>query len=109
MQAIPNKYKNEAYSTSDLVEYQGGDIKLEKILLDKLRNKIKDNDVPLKHSTVVFKFNVSSKGKVREVNIQSLVTPELESRIKKTIFELSSWDKGRKRIPKDYTVYITFR
>lgn len=109
MQAIPNKYKNEAYSSSDLVEYQGGDTKLEEILLEKFRNKIKDKDVTLKHSTVVFKFNVSSKGKIREVNIQSLVTPELESRIKKTVFNLSSWDKGRKRIPKDYTVYITFK
>ena len=109
MQAIPNKYKNEFYKTSELVEYQGGDKKLEEVLLKKLKGQIKENDIPQKYSSVVFKFNVSSKGKVREVDVQSLVTPELESKIKKTVIDLSSWNKGKKRIPKDYTVYITFK
>lgn len=107
--STPIKYKNEPYSFSDLVAYYGGKDELETDLINQLKGKIKDSDVPEKHSTVVFKFEVSSKGKVREINILSIVAPELEQRIKETTTELNSWKKGKKRIPQEYTVYITFK
>jgi len=91
------------------VEYQGGDRALEKTIFKKLKPHINDKDIPKEQSTIVFTFNVTSKGKVKTVDIQSLVTSELEERIKTEVLDLSSWDKGKKRIPKDYTVYITFK
>lgn len=109
LQTIPNKFKNENYTASDLVEYQGGDRALEKTIFKKLKPHINDKDIPKEQSTIVFTFNVTSKGKVKTVDIQSLVTSELEERIKTEVLDLSSWDKGKKRIPKDYTVYITFK
>lgn len=106
---VPNKYKNENYSFSDLVDYNGGNKTLEKELWNKLKGKIKDTDIPETNSSIVFKFTVSSKGKVKDISIQSLVTVELEELIKETTLNLDSWNKGKKRIPVDFTVYITFK
>lgn len=109
MSQVPNKFKNENYSLSDLVDYNGGNKMLEKELWNKLKGQIKDSDIPKTNSSIVFKFTVTSKGKIKDVNIQSLVTLELEELIKETTLNLSSWNKGKKRIPVDYTVYITFK
>ena len=109
MSQVPNKFKDEKFSLSDLVAYNGGNKVLEKELWENLKGKIKDTDIPKSNSSIVFKFTVTSKGKVKDVNIQSLVTVELEELIKQTTLNLNSWNKGKKRIPMDYTVYVTFK
>ena len=106
---VPDKFKGENYTMSDLVSYNGGETQLESKLLEKLKGNIKDSDIPKNHFSVVFKFSVSSKGKVKDINIQSLVTPELEQLIVEHTNNLYQWNKGKKRIPLDYTVYITFK
>jgi len=106
---VPDKFKGENYTMSDLVSYNGGETQLELMLLDKLKGNIKDSDIPKNHFSVVFKFSVTSKGKVKDINIQSLATPELEQLIIEHTRNLHQWNKGKKRIPLDYTVYITFK
>ena len=109
LKQVPNKYKNEAYSTNDLVDFYGGNKNLEKELLTKLKGKIKDTHIPKKNTSIVFKFSVTSNGKIKDINIQSLVNIELEEIIKETALNLTTWTKGSKRIPVIYTVYITFK
>ena len=108
-ESVANKFKDLDYGLSDLVSYSGGKKELEKHLFEKLKDKVKDTDVPKRNSSIVFKFNVTAKGKVQEVNVLSLVSPELEQIIKETTLNLINWNKGKKRIPRDYTVYITFK
>ena len=109
LKQVPDKYKNEAYSTNDLVDFYGGNKNLEKELLGKLKGKIKDTHIPKKNTSIVFKFNVTSDGKINEINIQSRVNIELEEIIKQTAINLTTWTKGSKNIPVIYTVYITFK
>ncbi len=107
--SVDPKYKNETYDLSSLVAYDGGNQLLEKELFSKLKDKVKDSDIPQRNSSVVFKFTVTPKGKVKEVNVQSITTPELEQIITDVTMNLTSWNKGSKRIPVDYTVYLTFK
>lgn len=109
LKQVPDKYKNEAYSTNDLVDFYGGNKNLEKELLTKLKGKIKDTHIPKKNTSIVFKFNVTSDGKINDINIQSRVNIELEEIIKQTAINLTTWTKGSKNIPVIYTVYITFK
>lgn len=109
MKTVDSKYKNQNYSLSSLVAFDGGEKNLERIILDKLKGKIKDEDIPQNNFSVVFKFTVNSRGKIKDVNVQSIVAPEVEQLIKETIFNLSNWNKGDKRIPVNYTVYVTFK
>ena len=107
--SVDPKYKNETYDLSSLVSYDGGNQLLEKELFSKLKDKVKDSDIPQRNSSVVFKFTVTPKGKVKEVNVQSITTPELEQIITDATMNLTSWNKGSKRIPIEYTVYLTFK
>lgn len=109
MKSIDPKYKNQSYSLTDLVGYFGGDKQLEKELLKKLKGRIGDEDIPKNNFSVVFNFTVTARGKVKEVTVQSIVAPKVESLIQEAVFNLSDWNKGDKRIPIDYTVYVTFK
>ena len=71
--------------------------------------QIKDDDIPSASSTIVFNFEVTSRGKVKKVSVQSRTTPELENVIIKTIEGLDSWKKGSKRASKNYSVFVTFK
>ena len=109
LKQVPDKYKNEEYTADDLVDFSGGDKNLEKELLLKLKGKIKDTHVPNKNNSIVFKFSVTSNGKIKDLNIQSRVNIELEEIIKETALNLTTWIKGNKKIPVIYTIYITFK
>lgn len=109
IKTVPHKYKGANYQINDLVDYYGGTTALEKELYALLKGNIKNDDIPKSNSSVVFKFEVTAKGKVKAVDVQSVTTPELSERIKNTILELDNWDKGKKRIPLEYTVYVTFK
>lgn len=109
MKSVDPKYKNQSYNLTDLVGYFGGDKQLEKELLKKLKGRIGDEDIPKNNFSVVFNFTVTARGKVKEVTVQSIVAPKVESLIKEAVFNLSDWNKGDKRIPIDYTVYVTFK
>ena len=109
LKQVPDKYKNEEYSTYDLVDFLGGDKNLEKELMLKLKGKIKDVHVPSENSSIVFKFSVTPNGKIKDVNIQSRVNIELEEIIKETALNLTTWIEGGKKIPVIYTIYITFK
>lgn len=106
---VDQKYKDLQYSFADLVSYSGGKSALEKELFSQLKDKVKDTDVPERNSSIVFKFNVSQKGKVKDLNVLSIVSPELEQIIQETTINLSNWNKGKKRIPRSYTIYVTFK
>lgn len=106
---IPEKHKGESYSFSDLIDYNGGVKRMEKDLFAMLIGKVNDSDIPSKHSTIVFNFNVTHRGKVKDVSIQSVVSPELEVLLNEAVLSLSDWSKGSKRISKNYTVYVTFK
>tara|TARA_B100000401_G_scaffold322759_1_gene223606 strand:+ start:825 stop:1760 length:936 start_codon:yes stop_codon:yes gene_type:complete len=109
LKQVPDKYKGELYSENDLVDFYGGNKNLEKELLNNFKGKIKDTHIPKKNTSIVFKFSVTSNGKIKDINIQSRVNIELEKIIKETAFKLTKWTKGSKRIPVIYTVYITFK
>lgn len=109
IKTVPHKYKGANYQINDLVDYYGGTTALEKELYALLKGNIKNDDIPKSNSSVVFKFEVTAKGKVKAVDVQSVTTPELSERITNTILELDNWDKGKKRIPLEYTVYVTFK
>ena len=106
---VPDKYKNEEYSTYDLVDFSGGDENLEKELMLKLKDKIKDAHVAGENNSIVFKFSVTPNGKIKDINIQSRVNTELEEIIKETVLDLKTWIEGGKKIPVIYTIYITFK
>lgn len=106
---VDQKYKDLQYSFADLVSYSGGKPALEKELFSQLKDKVKDADVPERHSSIVFKFNVTQKGKVKDLNVLSIVSPELEQIIQETTLNLTNWNKGKKRIPRSYTIYVTFK
>ena len=80
-----------------------------KELLNNFKGKIKDTHIPKENTSIVFKFSVTSNGKIKDINIQSRVNIELEKIIKETALKLSTWTKGSQRIPVIYTVYITFK
>ncbi len=106
---VDQKYKDLQYSFTDLVSYSGGKSALEKELFSKLKDKVKDTDVPERNSSIVFKFNVTQKGKVKDLNVLSIVSPELQQIIQETTLNLTNWNKGKKRIPRSYTIYVTFK
>jgi|TARA_B110000261_G_C13030133_1_gene335950 hypothetical protein len=106
---IDDKYKGDSYEVSDLVDFQGGTKQLEKEIYRSLKSKIKDEDIPFSSTTIVFNFEVTSRGKVKKVSVQSRTTSELESVIIKAIEGLDTWNKGSKRASKNYSVFITFR
>jgi hypothetical protein len=106
---IDPKYKGDNYKISNLVDYQGGNGELQKEIFRKLKQKIKDDDIPSSSSTIVFNFEVTSRGKVKKVSIQSRTTPELEVIIIQTIEGLDAWRKGSKRASKNYSVFVTFK
>ena len=106
---VDEKYKDLKYSFRDLVSYSGGKSALEKDIFSQIKNKVKDTDVPEKNSSIVFKFNVTQKGKVKDLNVLSIVSPELEQIIQETTLNLTNWNKGKKRIPRNYTIYVTFK
>ena len=91
-----------------MVCFFGGENNLDQTLLEKFKGKIKDTHVPQNNNSIVFKFSVSSKGKISAIDIQSNVTLELEQIIRKHTLELSNWIKGNKAINVIYTVYITY-
>ena len=109
LKQVPDKYKGELYSENDLVDFYGGNKNLEKELLNNFKGKIKDTHIPKENTSIVFKFSVTSNGKIKDINIQSRVNIELEKIIKETALKLSTWTKGSQRIPVIYTVYITFK
>jgi len=109
LKQVPDKYKDELYSENDLVDFYGGNKNLEKELLNNFKGKIKDTHIPKENTSIVFKFSVTSNGKIKDINIQSRVNIELEKIIKETALKLSTWTKGSQRIPVIYTVYITFK
>ena len=82
---------------------------LENELFKGLKGKIKDDYLPRKNSSIVFKFSVTSKGKIKDLDIQSRVNIELEEIIKTTVNSLKNWTRGNKNIPVIYTVYVTFQ
>ena len=106
---VPEKYKNEEYKPSDLVDFFDGNKNLENELFKGLKGKIKDDYLPRKNSSIVFKFSVTSKGKIKDLDIQSRVNIELEEIIKTTVNSLKNWTRGNKNIPVIYTVYVTFQ
>ena len=106
---IDPKYKGDNYKISNLVDFQGGNDKLQKEIFRRLKSRIKDDDIPSSSSTIVFNFEVTSRGKVRKVSVQSRTTPELETIIVQTIEGLYSWKKGSKRASKNYSVFVTFK
>lgn len=105
--AIDPKYRNDSYSISELVSYDGGHDGLGREIFTQLRQKIKYSDIPVKNNSVVFKFEVTSRGKVKNVNIQSLATDELQLLIKEVASSLSGWQKGSKRASMTYTVTVS--
>jgi len=70
---------------------------------------VKTDDIPSLSTTIVFNFEVNSRGKVKDVSVQSRTTPELESIIIQTINSLDTWNKGSKRASKNYSVFVTFK
>ncbi len=106
---IDPKYKGDNYKISSLVDYQGGNEQLQNEIFRRLKRKIKDDDIPSASSTIVFNFEVTSRGKVKKVSVQSRTTPELEAIIIQTIEGLDSWKKGSKRASKNYSVFVTFK
>lgn len=106
---LDNKFKGDSYSVSDLVHYEGGKDRLQEDIFALLKDEIKDTDVPKSSSTVVFNFEVSSRGKIKEVSVQSRITPELETQIEEKVKTLSNWRKGGKRVAMTYSVFVTFK
>ena len=106
---IPEKYKDKSYSTGSLVTYNTGDEGLKKALYEALKNAVDVSSIPKSSRSVVFKFSVTYKGKVSDVDVQSIVAPELENKIKDVVLKLEDWSKGDKRIPVEYTVFVTFK
>lgn len=106
---LDNKFKGDSYSVSDLVRYQGGHEHLQDDIFELLKDEIKDTDVPKSSSTVVFNFEVSSRGKIKDVSVQSRVAPELEALIVQKVKTLSRWNKGAKRVAMTYSVFVTFK
>jgi len=106
---IDPKYKGDNYKISNLVDFQGGDEQLQKEIYRRLKLQIKDDDIPSACSTIVFNFEVTNRGKVKKVSVQSRTTPELENTIIKTMEGLDSWRKGSKRASKNYSVFVTFK
>ena len=106
---IDPKYKGDNYKISNLVDFQGGDEQLQKEIYRILKLQIKDDDIPSASSTIVFNFEVTSRGKVKKVSVQSRTTPELENVIIKSMKGLGSWRKGSKRASKNYSVFVTFK
>ena len=106
---IDPKYKGDNYKISNLVDFQGGDEQLQKEIFRRLKLQIKDDDIPSACSTIVFNFEVTNRGKVKKVSVQSRTTPELENTIIKTMEGLDSWRKGSKRASKNYSVFVTFK
>ena len=106
---IDPKYKGDNYKISNLVDFQGGDEQLQKEIYRRLKLQIKDDDIPSASSTIVFNFEVTSRGKVKKVSVQSRTTPKLENVIIKTMKSLDSWRKGSKRASKNYSVFVTFK
>ena len=82
LKQVPDKYKGELYSENDLVDFYGGNKNLEKELLNNFKGKIKDTHIPKENTSIVFKFSVTSNGKIKDINIQSRVNIELEKIIK---------------------------
>ena len=106
---IDPKYKGDNYKISNLVDFQGGDEQLQKEIYRRLKLQIKDDDIPSACSTIVFNFEVTNRGKVKKVSVQSRTTPELENAIIKSMEGLDSWRKGSKRASKNYSVFVTFK
>lgn len=106
---IDDKYKGDSYKINDLVDFQGGNEQLQKEIYSLLKSKVKDDDIPKSSSTIVFNFEVSSRGNVKKVSVQSRTTPELEAIIIQSISELDTWNKGSKRASKNYSVFVTFK
>lgn len=106
---LADKFKGDSYNVSDLVKYEGGNDNLEEDIFSLLKDEIKDTDVPKRSTTVVFNFEVSSRGKIKEVSVQSRVTPELEALIVQKVKTLSNWRKGGKRVAMTYSVFVTFK
>jgi len=106
---IDDKYKGDSYKIDDLVDFQGGNDQLQKEIYNRLKSKVKTDDIPSLSTTIVFNFEVNSRGKVKDVSVQSRTTPELESIIIQTINSLDTWNKGSKRASKNYSVFVTFK
>ena len=103
---VPYKYTKEKFYLDDLVDFDGGNENLNKILQKKI--EIKDQQVPQKNTSIIFKFSVTPKGKIKDINILSRVDLELEEIIKEAILGLKTWKEGNKSIPVIYTIYITY-
>lgn len=103
---VPNKHNKRKFNLDDLVDFDGGNDNLKKVLLKKI--KIKNQQVPKQNTSIIFKFRVSAEGKIKDINIQSQVDLELEAIIKKAILGLTSWKQGKKTIPVVYTIYVTY-
>ena len=103
---VPYKYNKEKFYLDDLVNFDGGIQNLKKILQKKI--EIKDQQVPQKNTSIIFKFSVTPKGKIKDINILSRVDLELEEIIKEAILGLKTWKEGNKSIPVIYTIYITY-
>ena len=103
---VPYKYNKEKFYLDDLVNFEGGIQNLKKILQKKI--EIKDQQVPQKNTSIIFKFSVTPEGKIKDVNILSRVDLELEEIIKEVVLGLKTWNGGNMNIPVIYTIYITY-
>lgn len=103
---IPIKYRENKFDLDNLIDFDGGNENLKKEILKKI--KIKDQQIPQKNTSIIFKFSVTPEGKVQNINIQSRINLELERIITEAILNLNTWKQGNKIIPANYTIYITY-
>ena len=106
IKGIPLKYNKNKFHLNDLIDFVGGNENLKKVILKKI--EIKDQQVPQKNTSIIFKFSVTPEGKVQDINIQSRINLELERIITEAILNLNPWKQGNKIIPVNYTIYITY-
>ena len=103
---IPIKYRKNKFDLDNLIDFDGGNENLKKEILKKI--KIKNQQIPQKNTSIIFKFSVTPEGKVQNINIQSRINLELERIITEAILNLNTWKQGNKIIPANYTIYITY-
>ncbi|HXC06730.1 MAG TPA: zf-HC2 domain-containing protein [Bacteroidia bacterium] len=82
------------YMLEDMPSYPGGQDAMEEYLATHFKNPVKDKR-NLTGKAVGVMFNVSSKGRISDVEITRSIAPELDVEIIRLISSMPSWDPGK--------------
>ncbi len=86
---VKNK-KNKSNVLTDMPEYYGGGAALEQFIADNFRNAINDNEV-LKNKTAIVQFVVTSKGKVKDIELLQSISKEADKEFLRLLEGMPDW------------------